>query len=213
MKALVLAALLGLSAATSVLEWTYPDSGSPKSILDNDILRFSFDLELDFGYGTHYYQTAPVSGASTRTETYGVNAYSYFTATTYITLLDAVYLELEGEFEPAYVVPYQHTFGYTWPTSGDNFQLTMTGSRDLELTEFTLTVTENIKTSTVSLYDFIFNDGDLLPKKSTWTFDTDYQDDFEDPWLSFNLLIDVLNSNIDTKDFYGPHDYFSKTMF
>lgn len=89
----------------------------------------------------------------------------------------------------------------------------MTGSRYLSLTEFYLDVTENWKTAKVSLYDTLFNDGNLLPESSDWTYDDDYEVEFEDPYAYFNLLVDVLKIIDGTGNVYGYHEYYTKTLF
>ena len=57
-KALVLAALLGLAASRSVSSWMKTDSVST-----NEWFTMDYELEADFGYGTHYYGVAPVEGS------------------------------------------------------------------------------------------------------------------------------------------------------
>lgn len=216
MKAFVLAALLGLSTAASVAEWSYPSSGSSKSLIAKDnLIRIDYLAEFDFGYGTHYSSTAPVDDADdTRSETYGVHAYSTATLTVDVELFDIRECELVAEFVPAYFAPYEHTIEYTCPESlNSDFTMVMTGSRDLVLTDFTLDVTENMKTLKVSLYDTLFNSGNLLPEAADWSYNTDYEEEFYNPYAAFNLLIDVLDVIDGTEGFYGSHNYFSKTFF
>lgn len=53
-SAIVLAALLGMAATTTITGWTYPAGGNWGSISSADWFSMSYITELDIGYNTLY---------------------------------------------------------------------------------------------------------------------------------------------------------------
>ena len=173
-KSFIIAVLMGVAASSQVASWKYPSSGY-KSVVNADLFTFNFKTEVDFGYGTHYIRTDPVDDADDQnTETYGIHFYSSGKATFEFTALDAYYLKLVPKFQPFYFTPYDHKITYTSPEAFNGMTLSMSGASYLTLTTFSMKVYENIKTAEVSLYDTLFNSGNLLPEDADWTFDADY---------------------------------------
>lgn len=208
-KAFVLAALLGLAASKSVMEWSYPSSGSAKNLVDvNHFTTIDYLFEFDFGYGSHYMGTDPA--ANMQAETYGVHAYSYVRATIDSEWFDFYQHSFEFELVPAYYAPYEHTVAWSRIDNGASFALTMSGDWELELFEFTTSVTENMKTFEVSLWDVIDDGREIYPQDADWTWDSDYEHEYDDQYWSFNVL-EKLNVITTSESWYGSQNYFSHT--
>lgn len=203
-KALVLAALLGLAASTSVSSWSKTDN-----LVTSDMLTLAYMGEFDFGYGSHYMGTDP--SANQQAETYGIHLYSEAKLTLTAEFFEHYQWMAEFEFVPAYFAPYEHTIIWSRIDNSQPFSLTMVGSRDSEVTSFMTTITENIKTFEVSLYDVIVDGRDIAPQSGDWSYNGDYEHEYDDQYWQFNLLqkLDVIDGS---ESWYGSHNYFSKTF-
>lgn len=204
-KALVLAALLGLAASTSVSSWSKSDT-----LVSSSALTLAYMGEFDFGYGSHYMGTDPA--ANMQSETYGIHFYSEAQLTLTAEFFDHYMWMAEFEFVPAYFAPYEHTIMWTRVDNGAGFSMAMVGSRDSEVTAFTSKITENIKTFEVSLYDVIVDGRDIMPQSGDWSYDDDYEHEYYDQYWQFNAL-EKLNVIDGTESWYGSHNYYTATLF
>lgn len=225
-KALVLAAFLGLAASKSVGNWFYPDpTEDPDNdgiLVDSDMFYLDYLVEADFGYGSHYAGSEPESTTGMYSTSYGVHGYSYGRATVSMELLNFFMASHELELEPAYAAPYTHTVWWVDPRNdmGIDFMLGMTGGWEWSLLDLTLTCTKNWKTFEVSLVDYLRDDRDSLTPKDgdseddmmfeggDWTYDEDYELEFEDPFMTLNLI-----EEFELADKSGDSDtWFEKTI-
>lgn len=208
-KLYVLAAFLGLAASRSVASWDHGDT----LVNEPDFLVLSYDLKFDFGYGSHYAGADANKIPSAHSETYGVHLYSYVSATIDTELFKHYKHQAELEFVPLYFTPYQQTVMWSRVDQGDSMALETAGSRNLVAGEFTVTITENMKTFEVSAWDIIEDGRDVYPTSSDWGYDQgdEYEHEYVDPYYSFNLF-DKLNINDIFGSLYGYHNYYTATI-
>jgi hypothetical protein len=205
-KAFVLAAFLGLAASSSVASWNKADS----LVNEPDFLTLAYDLEFDFGYGSHYKGTDPASDM--QAETYGVHVYSYAKLTLTSEWFKHYHHVAEIEFVPLYFAPYEHTLTWERVDQTGAFHVYNTGARNLEMGEFTVEITENMKTFEVSVWDVIDDGRDAYPSNADKSYDDEYEHEYVDPYYSFNLFTDVLDMNFGS--WYGYKTYFAgKKLF
>lgn len=205
-KALVLAALLGLAASTSVMKWSKSDAAL---VAKDDLLRLGYELEFDFGYGSHYMGTDPVDDVDDQqSETYGVHLYSDVIFTLNAELFDSYMHTCEVELVPLYFAPYEHTVTWVRMEDGSDFGLSMSGDRNLEAGVLTTTVTNNAKTFMVSLWDVIDDGRDVTPASGDWSYNEDYEHEYEDPYYSLNIFekLDIIDGS---ESWYGSHNYYT----
>lgn len=129
MKAIVLSALLGLAASTSMVQWSYPKHSDLKYLIDKSFLGLGLYLELDAGYGSHYIGEEPgsiASNADLEAATYGFHLYTRLRGSGYIQLFGLYERLGEAEVDPVYWAPYQQRLEWTSLQSGDAFTLTTT---------------------------------------------------------------------------------------
>lgn len=207
MKAIIFAALLGLSAASSMVQWSYPKHSDLKYLIDKSILGLGFYFEIDMGYGSHYIGEEPdTSNSDLASMTYGVHLYSRFRSNYYFNIMGMYERLIELEFLPVYWAPYEQKLEYTALQSDSPMTLTATGQSQLNIFEYSAEVTENWKTFEVSLLD----GHGLLPSKSTWSFDDDYEHNYMNPYMTFNI-VDIVDW-FDSNSWLGVHVYWTKDI-
>jgi len=120
----------------------------------------------------------------------------------------------ELELVPFYVEPYNSEKRWTRleDKAHDDFKMQIRGTRDVEILHLNTYITENWKTTKVSIYDAIADNRDsFFPKHGSdwkWRSDGDgdmgesYVNTYKDPYWSFELLEEMDNS-IPAKDWYG----------
>lgn len=87
--------------------------------------------------------------------------------------------------------------------------VTTTGQNQIHLTEFSMKVYENWKTTKVSLYDAFFKSGKFYPEDDVnQSYDSDYETNFKDPYVAFNLL-EKLNIITTSESWYGTNSYYT----
>jgi hypothetical protein len=216
-KTLALAALLGFAASRSVASWEDGDN-----LVDSDWFKLDWMLQFDFGYGTHWgvVQSALADNDGDLlaldkyyTEYYGGHIYTEGILSFTSTMMKHRKLMVEYELVPLYVAPYRQyvSFARLHDDAGmDNqFGLHIAGAREIQMMEFTTTYTENVKTTKVSIWDYIDDERDeLAPQDGEWTYNEDYEEEWEDEYWSFNVLTE-LDNDLTTNDWYGLVAYMS----
>ena len=142
-------------------------------------------------------------------ETYGLEVYSYLSATLSATLFNTYAWTGEVEFVPAEIVPYQQTISWKrLENDDDGTMFSHAGMRSIELLQLTTTFTENAKTFERSFVDW-FDDMDnynILPHKSDWIIDEDNESEYDDAYWN----LDVFHKLVDeTPSWYGAHNYYT----
>ena len=62
----------------------------------------------------------------------------------------------------------------------------------------------------VSIVDYLEDDrSEIMAQKSDWTFNEDYEEEWEDSYWTGNFLED-LDSDLVNNDWYGSHDYYNE---
>jgi broad specificity phosphatase PhoE len=87
----------------------------------------------------------------------------------------------------------------------------MSGDREVQLLTLTSTFTENAKTFEVSLYDVIDTGREVVPQSADWTYNEDYEHEYDDMYLTWNLAeeLDIVDG---TESWYGVHNYFTQSI-
>lgn len=84
--AVLLAAFLGITSASRIIGWTYPETGF-KNIVDQDYFKLRGIGEIDVGYNTIYKGDFDDT-VGVQTETYGLALYSYAETTWQVEVAD-----------------------------------------------------------------------------------------------------------------------------
>lgn len=146
--------------------------------------------------------------ADTQSETYGVHVYSYAKLTLTSEFFKHYQHAAEIEFVPLYFAPYEHMLTWERVDQTGAFHVYNTGSRNLEAGEFTVDITENLKTFEVSIWDVIDDGRDAYPQSADWTYNEEYEHEYTDPYYSFNLFTEILDVIDGTESWYGAHTYY-----
>jgi hypothetical protein len=139
-KSLVVALILGVTAATSITGFTKPDkaaSGSRYNWIDQDYATFEGFFEFDFGYSTHYEGHAPDELATGyQGESYGIDFYSYFLANFDFSLIKNYENNMRFFFEPLMIAPYTQTVLWSRVEANTGIHLILAGSRTVRFMDF-----------------------------------------------------------------------------
>ncbi len=90
--------------------------------------------------------------------------------------------------------PYVQTIYWSRPdltSSPIDFMIFAKADRSLSVMDYSLTITETVETGEVSLYQVIKNSAKLYFKEAEMTFDEEYEHEYEEPFLTGNLLEDL----------------------
>lgn len=201
-KFIALAALLGFAASKSVASYEKGDA-----LVTNEWFNFRYDLWADVNYGT-YYEGAGPSNAE-QTEIYGAGFYVEATATVSLDILKHRQLNAEFYVLPVDFSPYEQHL--TWKRFDDEskpgFHLYHAGARYISFFDYFTTINTNVKTFTVSIWDYLQEERDAIgPKKSDFGYNGDYNNKYEDPYYTGNLLEDL--DVAPTASWYGLNYYY-----
>ena len=127
-KLITLIALLGLSqaqwfnryytlAGETGSGWTWPSSGSPNVVLNNQWVKITNFAEFDFGFGTKY-AGSDMMTSDIRSEMYAAHLWSYGRHLAHINFRSMYSYDMELSIEPVYFAPYMQTIGWTRPQYG-----------------------------------------------------------------------------------------------
>ena len=68
--------------------------------------------------------------------------------------------------------------------------------------------TENSKTFGRSFYDWVTNSGyNIYPKKADWEFNSDYEEEYNDDYIKYDLFTKIFPSS---PAWYGNYAFFTK---
>lgn len=221
-KFIVLAAFLGFTLGNDLDFWT---EGAPtgmgytwaKNIVNNEWFTATTFSEVDFGFGTLYQNIFNDASPSTTVKghQYGVHLYSYGRQSMVVEALKNYKYIVDVQVEPVYVAPYVQTVSWTVPRPKDTatpFKFAVSAYRYADLLNYNTYNGENIKVMEHSLYDALFNNGELLPETSEFGYNEEYYADWHDTKFSGNLLQKFLEqTHTDLHaNLLGMHEYYNK---
>lgn len=93
---------------------------------------------------------------------------------------------------------------------GNEFYLRTSGNRELNILDYTTTYTRNTKTMKVSIVDYLEDERpELMAQDNDWTFNPDYEEEWEDSYWSGNLLLDI-DIDLTDNEWYGRYTYWEE---
>lgn len=225
-KLATLIALLGLTVAQTPRTWmmapreftsnsikhnglfTYPEDAAMAKIFDKDGYSLYHFAQIDAGFGT-LYGGADMTNADQRTESYGLQMWSYAKHQAVMNMNNWYTTTIETYLEPIYVAPYiQHV---TWERfEADNgFKLSISGTREVALLDWAVTASELGSTFQHSF--FMHNAFELPEMPAELMQDDTFSHDWTDARYSGNLL-DTFGLAEDLADVVGTHQYYNTNI-
>lgn len=217
-KIATLLALLGVSMTQSVTPrfWSrgansgsgvfnYPDSGY-KNLFNSMGLNLNHFAQADAGWGT-LYGGADSNKADTRTESYGVQVWSFGKHNAVANYHNWYTMSVESFIEPVYAAPYVQHVMWTRFESTPGFTLTVAGTREVAAFDWALDMAENMGTVQDSLFDGL----DIPERAADFNFDGTFVHEWRDGRYSGNLL-KTLKLDDNFSKILGMHQYYSKAI-
>jgi hypothetical protein len=210
LKATILAALLGISTAYSVVSRN--DAGSIVS--GNMYYSLSYSWLADGGIETTY-NAYEDSTTGYKYEGYGVEAYGWVNITITQEFFQFYKQSMMLSVMPFRIVPYQQEFFWTRPVSSKKFTIGASAFRNIMLAQVLTTIYINAKTCVHSEVDWMRSGTFSFSYANNCAYDDTQAAMYEDPYWNSTYLLNKAGVNFSTmwSSWYGKHTYFTQTFF